>query len=97
MKVLMSSFHLHSFNKFIKLLFLEFYILYYSNWLPCRSDSKESSCNAGDPSSIPGSRRSSGGGNSNPLQCSWLENPKDRGAWQASVHGVAKGQMLLSN
>ena len=40
--------------------------------------------------SIPGSGRSLGGGNGNPLQCSCLENPVDRGAWWATAHGVAK-------
>ena len=43
-----------------------------------------------DASSIPGSGRSPGGGNGNPLQYSYLENLMDRGAWQATVHGVAK-------
>ena len=46
---------------------------------------------------IPRSRRSPGGGHGNPLQCSCLENPIDRGAWQAIVHGVAKSQAWLSN
>ena len=41
-------------------------------------------------SSVPGSGRSPGEGNSNPLQCSCLDNPMDRGAWQATVHGVTK-------
>ena len=45
---------------------------------------------------IPGSRRSTGGGNGNPLQYSCLENPMDWGAWRATVHGVTKGQMQLS-
>ena len=45
---------------------------------------------AGDLGSIPGSRISPGGGNSKPLQCSYLENPMDRGAWQARVHWFAK-------
>ena len=45
---------------------------------------------AGDPSSIPGLGRSPGGGNGNPLQDSCLENPTDRGAWWATVYGVAK-------
>jgi len=44
----------------------------------------------GNPGSIPGSGRSPGEGNDNPLQYSCLENPMDRGAWQATVHGVAK-------
>ena len=48
--------------------------------------------NTGDASSIPGSGRSPGGGNGNPLQYSFLENPMDRGAWQATVHGVTKSQ-----
>ena len=48
------------------------------------SDSKESACNAGDQGSIPGSGRSPGGGNDNPLQYSCLENPMDRGAWLQS-------------
>ena len=54
---------------------------------PGGSDGKESACNAGDQGSIPGSRRSPGEGNGNLLQCSCLENPMDRGAWGATVHG----------
>ena len=49
---------------------------------------KESACNAGDLGLIPGSGRSPGEGNGNPLQYSCLENPTDRGVWQATVHGV---------
>ena len=45
------------------------------------SEVKASACNAGDPGSIPGSERSPGEGNGNPLQYSCLENPMDRGAW----------------
>ena len=45
---------------------------------------------AGHQGSIPGLGRSLGGGNGNPLQYSYLENPMDRGAWQATVHGVTK-------
>ena len=52
---------------------------------------KDLPANAGDLGSVPGSGRSPGEGNGNPLQCSCLENPMDRGAWQATVHGVAKG------
>ena len=51
---------------------------------------KESACNAGDPGSIPGSGRSPGEANGNPLQYSCLENSTDRGAWWATVHGVAR-------
>ena len=57
---------------------------------PPSSVSKESACNAGDPGSIPGSGRSPGAGNGNPLQYPCLENPMKRGAWQATVHGVAR-------
>ena len=46
--------------------------------------------NAGDLGLIPGSGRSAGKGNSNPLQYSCLENPMDRGDWPATVHGVAE-------
>ena len=51
---------------------------------------RESACNAGDLGSIPRSGRTPGGGNGNPLQYSGLENPMDRRAWQATVHGVAE-------
>ena len=54
------------------------------------SVSKESVCSLGDLSLIPGSERSHGYGNHNPLQYSCLENPMDRGAWQNIVHGVAR-------
>ena len=57
---------------------------------------KESAYNAGDAGSIPGSGRSLGEGNGNPLQYSCLENPMDRRAWWAVVHGVAKGWAWLS-
>ena len=57
---------------------------------PGGSVSKESTYTAGDLSPIPGLGRSPGGGHGNPLQYSCLENPMDRGAWQAAVHGVAK-------
>ena len=58
---------------------------------------KVSVCNTGDLGSIPGSGRSPGERNGNPLQYSCLENPMDRGAWQATVHGVAKSRTRLSN
>ena len=57
---------------------------------PGDSDGKESACSAGDPGLVPGLGRSPGEGNGNPLQYSCLENPMDRGAWQATVHGVRK-------
>ena len=64
---------------------------------PGSSDGKASACNAGDLGSIPGSGRSPGEGNGNPVQYSCLENPMDQRAWWASVHGVAKSQTLLSD
>ena len=62
---------------------------------PGGSDSKESTCNKGDLGLIPGWGRSPGGGNGYPLQYSYLGNPTDRGAWWATVHGVAKSQTWL--
>ena len=57
---------------------------------PHSSVSKESTCNAGEAGLIPGSGRSPGEGNGNPLQYSCLENPMDRRVWQATVHEVAR-------
>ena len=54
------------------------------------SDGKESACQRGDRALIPGLGRSLGEGNGNPLQYSCLGNFMDRGAWRATVHGVAK-------
>ena len=64
------------------------------------SAGKESACNAGDRGDtglIPRSGKSPGGGNGNPLQYSCLENPMDRGAWQAIIHGVAKSGTRLND
>ena len=60
--------------------------LEFSWWL----SGKEPVCNAGDMGLIPGSGRSPGEGNDNPLQYSCLGNPMVRGTWWAAVHGVAK-------
>jgi len=83
------------------------YIMVVSNYLntphfyevcPGGSEVKASAHNAGDLSSIPGSGRSPGEGNGNPLQYSCLENPVDRGVWWAwGVHRVAKSQTRLSD
>ena len=54
------------------------------------SDGKKSGCNARDLGSSRGSGRSPGEGNGNPLQSSYMGNSMDRGAWQATVHGVAE-------
>ena len=51
---------------------------------------KDTPANSGDTGLIPGSRKSCGGGNGNPFLYSCLENPMDRGAWQAIVHGLSK-------
>ena len=64
---------------------------------PGGSEGKASHCNAGDLGSIPGSGRPPGEGNGNPLQYFCLENPIDRGAWWATVHGIAKSRTRLSN
>ena len=72
-------------------------MLYVNKYFPGGSDGKASAYNAGDPGSIPGSRRSPGEGNGNPLQHSCLENPMDRGAWLAAVHGVTKSRTRLSD
>ena len=71
---------------------------YTAKWgFPHSSVHKESVYSAGDPGSIPGSGRSPGERNGNPLQYPYLENPIDRGAWWAAVHGVAKNRARLSN
>ena len=64
---------------------------------PSGSEGEESACNVGDLGSIPDLVRSPGGGNGNLFQCSGLENCMDRGAWQATVHGVTKSRTWLSN
>ena len=66
-------------------------------FFPGVSVGKESAHNAGDPGSIPGSGRSPGERNDNPLQYSGLENSSVRGAWGATVHGVTKSQTPLSD
>ena len=69
----------------------------YRKGFPGGLDVKESACNAGDPGSILRLGRSPGEGNGYPFQYSYLENPMDREAWQAAVHGVvAKHQTGLS-
>ena len=76
-------------------LYLSIYNLFIYNLLfICSggSDGKESACNAGDLSLIPGLERSPGEGNGNPLQYSCLKNPMDRGAWWATVQWVTKNR-----
>ena len=65
--------------------------------LPGGSAGKASARNAGNPGSIPGSRRSPGEGNGDPLRYSCLDNPTDGGAWWATVHGVVKSRTRLSD
>ena len=65
-------------------------------WAALVTQMLKSVCSAGDPGLIPGSGRSLGEGNSNPLQYSCLENPTDGGAWQAKVREVAKSWTRLS-
>ena len=59
-------------------------------------DGKESASHAGNLGLIPGLGRSPGGGHGNPLQYSLLENPMDRGAWWATVRGVAPSWTAVS-
>ena len=85
---------------FVQGLDFSFFLQYLSpSWgFPGGSDGKEVACSVGDLGSIPGSGRSPGEGNANPLQYSCLENSMDRRAWQATVHGViGKSQMRLSD
>ena len=72
--------------------FFFLYIDYMLRGFPGGSDGKEFACNAREQGSVPGSGRSPGEGNGNPLQYSYLENLMDRGAWQATVHEVTKSQ-----
>ena len=62
---------------------------------PGGSDSKESACNIGDLSLIPGLGRAPGGGNGNPLHYSFLESIMDRGTWWATLQGVTKSLTTL--
>ena len=78
------GYHFSIFEKDLKLMM--------SYGFPGSSDSKEFACNAGDQGSIPRSGRSPGEGHGNSLQYSCLENSMDKGAWQATVHGVAKNR-----
>jgi len=69
----------------------DFLLSFYRGFLG-GSDSKESTCNAGELGSVPRSGRSPGEENGYSLQYSCLENSMNRGVWQATVHGVAKSQ-----
>ena len=75
------------------LFLIHIHIFYFSTG----SDGKACANNSGDPGSFTGSGRFSGEGNGNPLQYSCLENPVNRGAWWATVHGVTKSWTRLSN
>ena len=86
---------------FSSLFHFQLYILtqFFLSGCPRDLAGKESTCNAGDTGdagSIPGSGRSPGGGNGNPLQYSCLKNLTHRGVWQARIHGVAKSRTQLS-
>ena len=80
----------------LKLIYIIYVYITYGN-VPGGSDGKASACNAGDLGSIPGSGRSPGEGSDNPLQYPCLENPMDREAWWATVHGVTENQTHLSD
>ena len=84
---------------FINSITLFYFSLPNDIWLgfPGDSEVKASACNEGDLGFMPGSGRPPGEGNGNLLQYSCLENPMDRGAWWATVHGVTKSRTQLSN
>ena len=71
--------------------------IWYIGGFPGGSVAKESACNVGNVGLIPGSGKSPGKGYGNPFQYSCLENPKDRGAWWDTVHGVANSQTRPSD
>ena len=75
-------------NGLLQLAYLVFN--YRDIWASLVAQLVESACNAADPGLIPGSGRSPGEGNGNPLHYSCLENPMDRGAWRATVHGITR-------
>ena len=77
-------------SSLIDLKYILIVLLPYILGFPHSSVGKESACNARDPGSILGLERSRGEGNGKLLQYSCLENPMDRGAWQATVHGVTR-------
>ena len=85
-------FHIISYNSLMFIRMIRFFSGFQGG-----SDGKASAHNKGDLVSIPGSGRSPGEGNGNPLQYSCLENSMDRGAWQATVHWVTKSWTRLSN
>ena len=78
------------YNYNILYIYVYFKLVYDTLGFPGDSDGKESACNMGIPSLIPGLGRSPGEGNGYPLQYSCLENSMDRRAWWATVYGVAK-------
>ena len=87
----------HNGKEYIKKnVYIYMYIYIYMGF-PGGSDGKESACNAGDRGLIPRLGRSPGKGNGNPFGYSCLENPMDRGAWRAIVHGLAKSWTQLSD
>ena len=79
-------------NGTVFLILLRLFIASVQKGFPGGSDGEECACNEGDPGLIPGLGRSPGGGHGNPLQYSGLGNPMDRGAWRATVHGVAESR-----
>ena len=79
-------------NSAFSMLFHVYTIAFNTFWLPRWLSGKESSHNAGDTGLIPRSGRSPGGGHGNPLQCSCLQNPEDRGAW---LHWVTESLKQL--
>ena len=92
----LASKHLKFYSEYLSPL-QTFRLWFSSSDFPGGSDSKASVYNVGDPGLSPGLGRSPGEGNGNPLQYSCLENAMDRGAWKATVYGVAKSRTRLSD
>ena len=85
------------FQKTLDFLKKDYSVFFVFSGSPGGSDGKESTCNAGNLGSVPGSERSPREGNGYPLHYSYLENPMDRGACRATVHGVTKSWTRLSD
>ena len=87
--------HSHTFSSFMP--FFIQVVIFHLSYFPEGSHSKESGCNAGDPSLVPESGRFPGEGDGYPLQYSCLENLMDRRTWWPAVHGIAEGSARLSD
>ena len=93
----MQKFSIESFSKILEQHLLASIMYHCTTFFLGGSEVKTSASTVRDPGSVPGLGRSPGEGNGNPLQDSCLENPMDRRAWWATVHGIAKSWTRLSD